>query len=99
MTVTDPITEAPARTLTLVKESERVSAPTDTRPERRHARRLRAALAERFTLDRPELDINMMGAWLIEVYRRQFGDIVERDGIDGLIRYLSEHNARQAGGR
>lgn len=44
-------------------------------------------------------DINMMGAWLIEVYRRQFGDIVERDGIDGLIRYLSEHNARQAGGR
>ena len=49
MTVTDPITEAPARTLTLVKESERVSAPTDTRPERRHARRLRAALADERT--------------------------------------------------
>ncbi len=44
-------------------------------------------------------DINMMGAWLIEVYRRQFGDIVERDGVDGLIRYLAEHNARQAGSR
>ncbi|MCG5262717.1 ABC transporter substrate-binding protein [Cupriavidus gilardii] len=44
-------------------------------------------------------DINMMGAWLIEVYRRQFADIVERDGIDGLIRYLSDHNARQAGSR
>lgn len=44
-------------------------------------------------------DINMMGAWLIEVYRRQFGDIVERDGIDGLIRYLSEHNVRAAGSR
>ncbi len=44
-------------------------------------------------------DINMMGAWLIEVYRRQFADIVERDGIDGLIRYLTDHNARQAGSR
>ncbi len=44
-------------------------------------------------------DINMMGAWLIEVYRRQFGDIVARDGVDGLIHYLSQHNARQAGGR
>lgn len=43
-------------------------------------------------------DINMMGAWLIEVYRRQFGDIVARSGVDGLIRYLAEHNARQAAG-
>lgn len=42
-------------------------------------------------------DINMMGAWLIEVYRRQFGDIVARDGVDGLIRYLADHNARRGG--
>lgn len=39
-------------------------------------------------------DINMMGAWLIEVYRKQFSDIVARDGIDGLIKYLNNHNAR-----
>ncbi|TFW24721.1 MlaC/ttg2D family ABC transporter substrate-binding protein [Duganella callida] len=37
-------------------------------------------------------DINMMGAWLIEIYRRQFGDVVARDGIDGLLKYLVRHN-------
>jgi phospholipid transport system substrate-binding protein len=41
-------------------------------------------------------DINMMGAWLIEVYRRQFNDIVARDGVAGLIKYLERHNARAA---
>jgi len=41
-------------------------------------------------------DINMMGAWLIEVYRRQFADIVARDGVDGLVKYLVRHNARAA---
>lgn len=39
-------------------------------------------------------DINMMGAWLIEVYRKQFADIVARDGVDGLVKYLTNHNAR-----
>ncbi|MGO4574720.1 phospholipid-binding protein MlaC [Cupriavidus sp. 2TAF22] len=38
-------------------------------------------------------DINMSGAWLIEVYRRQFADIVAKSGIDGLIKYLVSHNA------
>lgn len=42
-------------------------------------------------------DINMMGAWLIEVYRKQFADIVARNGVDGLVKYLTNHNARQAG--
>lgn len=41
-------------------------------------------------------DINMMGAWLIEVYRKQFADILARDGVDGLLNYLTRHNARQA---
>ncbi|QET06021.1 MULTISPECIES: MlaC/ttg2D family ABC transporter substrate-binding protein [Cupriavidus] len=41
-------------------------------------------------------DINMMGAWLIEVYRKQFSDIVARDGVDGLVKYLTNHNARGA---
>ncbi|WP_082079547.1 MlaC/ttg2D family ABC transporter substrate-binding protein [Cupriavidus basilensis] len=38
-------------------------------------------------------DINMSGAWLIEVYRRQFADIVAKGGIDGLVKYLTTHNA------
>jgi phospholipid transport system substrate-binding protein len=39
-------------------------------------------------------DINMMGAWLIEIYRKQFADIVAKDGIDGLLNYLRRHNAQ-----
>ena len=38
-------------------------------------------------------DINMSGAWLIEIYRQQFADIVARSGIDGLVKYLTSHNA------
>jgi phospholipid transport system substrate-binding protein len=37
-------------------------------------------------------DINMMGAWLIEIYRKQFADIVARDGVDGLLKFLDRHN-------
>jgi len=43
-------------------------------------------------------DINMMGAWLIEVYRQQFADILAKGGVDGLLKYLSRHNAKQAAG-
>jgi ABC-type transporter MlaC component len=42
-------------------------------------------------------DINMMGAWLIQVYQTQFADQIAKGGIDGLIKYLVEHNARSAG--
>ncbi len=42
-------------------------------------------------------DINMMGAWLIEVYRKQFADIVARGGVDELVKYLTRHNARADG--
>jgi phospholipid transport system substrate-binding protein len=38
-------------------------------------------------------DINMMGAWMIQVYRRQFAAQLESGGIDGLIKYLAAHNA------
>lgn len=37
-------------------------------------------------------DINMMGAWLIEIYRRQFADILAKDGVDGLLKFLERHN-------
>jgi phospholipid transport system substrate-binding protein len=39
-------------------------------------------------------DINMMGAWLIEIYRKQFADIVAKDGVDGLLNYLRRHNVQ-----
>jgi ABC-type transporter MlaC component len=41
-------------------------------------------------------DINMMGAWMIVVYRQQFAAQLQRGGIDGLIKYLAAHN--EAGG-
>jgi phospholipid transport system substrate-binding protein len=43
-------------------------------------------------------DINMMGAWLIEVYRRQFAAIVARSGVNGLLVYLRRHNAGPGAG-
>jgi len=39
-------------------------------------------------------DINMMGAWLIQVYQTQFAEQINKGGIDGLIKFLVEHNAR-----
>ena len=42
-------------------------------------------------------DINIMGAWLIQVYQTQFADQIAKGGIDGLIKYLVDHNARSAG--
>ncbi|MGF6917536.1 MlaC/ttg2D family ABC transporter substrate-binding protein [Paraburkholderia sp. 40] len=41
-------------------------------------------------------DINMMGAWLIQVYQTQFADQIAKGGIDGLIKFLTAHNARGA---
>lgn len=37
-------------------------------------------------------DINMMGAWMIQVYRKQFAAQLAAGGIDGLIKYLAAHN-------
>lgn len=42
-------------------------------------------------------DINMMGAWLIQVYQTQFADQLAKGGIDGLINFMIAHNARSAG--
>jgi ABC-type transporter MlaC component len=37
-------------------------------------------------------DINMMGAWMIQVYRQQFAAQLGSGGIEGLIKYLAAHN-------
>ena len=39
-------------------------------------------------------DIDMSGAWLIQVYQNQFKTQLAQGGIDGLIKYLTAHNAR-----
>lgn len=42
-------------------------------------------------------DIDMMGAWLIQVYQQQFAGQLQKGGLDALIKYLADHNARSAG--
>jgi phospholipid transport system substrate-binding protein len=37
-------------------------------------------------------DINVLGVWLVETYRGQFAQEVNANGIDGLIKSLSEKN-------
>jgi ABC-type transporter MlaC component len=39
-------------------------------------------------------DIDMSGAWLIQVYQSQFKSQLAQGGIDGLIKFLAAHNAR-----
>ncbi|HIE1372117.1 TPA: ABC transporter substrate-binding protein, partial [Burkholderia sola] len=39
-------------------------------------------------------DIDMSGAWLIQVYQGQFKSQLAAGGIDGLIAYLQKHNSR-----
>ena len=39
-------------------------------------------------------DIDISGAWLIQVYQNQFKSQLSQGGVDGLIKYLTAHNAR-----
>jgi phospholipid transport system substrate-binding protein len=41
-------------------------------------------------------DIDMMGAWLIQVYQTQFAGQLSKGGVEGLIKFLTAHNARTA---
>jgi phospholipid transport system substrate-binding protein len=41
-------------------------------------------------------DIDMMGVWLSTIYKGQFSGQLAKNGVDGLIKYLSDHNARFA---
>jgi phospholipid transport system substrate-binding protein len=37
-------------------------------------------------------DVNVLGVWLVQTYRSQFGQEVSTGGVDGLIRSLAEKN-------
>jgi phospholipid transport system substrate-binding protein len=41
-------------------------------------------------------DVNVMGAWMGEVYRQTFTAEIQKSGIDGLIRMLADKNKRLA---
>jgi len=44
-------------------------------------------------------DINVLGAWLIQAYQQQFNEKISQSGIDGLLDFLTRHNASTAGGQ
>jgi phospholipid transport system substrate-binding protein len=41
-------------------------------------------------------DINVLGAWLVETYKSSFASEIEKTGIDGLIKTLTEKNKNLA---
>jgi phospholipid transport system substrate-binding protein len=43
-------------------------------------------------------DINVLGAWLIQVYQQQFNEQVSQHGVDGLLQFLTQRNQQLASG-
>ena len=41
-------------------------------------------------------NFNVMGVWLVETYRSQFGQIISSKGVDGLIKTLHDRNQSNA---
>ncbi|MDB5838062.1 MAG: transporter substrate-binding protein [Herminiimonas sp.] len=41
-------------------------------------------------------DVNVLGAWLVETYKGNFASEINKGGIDGLIKTLSERNKKLA---
>lgn len=44
-------------------------------------------------------DLNVAGAWLIQVYQQQFTEKVSQSGVDGLIQFLTQRNQQLAAGK
>ena len=42
------------------------------------------------------VDVNILGAWLVQTYRGSFASEIQKGGIDGLIKTLAERNKRLA---
>ena len=42
-------------------------------------------------------DVNVLGIWLADQYRNSFAQEIGANGIDGLIKSLTEKNAKAAG--
>ncbi|BAP89027.1 toluene tolerance family protein [Burkholderiales bacterium GJ-E10] len=44
-------------------------------------------------------DLNIMGIWLVQTHENEFNEVIDRRGIDGLIRMLTEKNRQLAVGK
>jgi phospholipid transport system substrate-binding protein len=44
-------------------------------------------------------DVNILGVWLVENYKTQFASEINANGIDGLVKTLSERNKQLAQGK
>ncbi|WP_347554051.1 ABC transporter substrate-binding protein [Robbsia sp. KACC 23696] len=60
-------------------------------------------LSTRYRLEKTQdgyriYDIDLMGIWLVQVYKQQFAAQLQAGGVDGLIKYLNAHNAQDNGG-
>jgi MlaC protein len=43
-------------------------------------------------------DINILGAWLVQLCKQQFADQIAQHGVDGLISFLTQRNQQLANG-
>jgi len=43
-------------------------------------------------------DLNVVGVWLVQIYRLQFSEEIQKSGVDGLIKLLRERNEKLADG-
>ncbi|EKS72368.1 MULTISPECIES: ABC transporter substrate-binding protein [Caballeronia] len=44
-------------------------------------------------------DINVLGAWLIQAYQQQFNEQISRNGVSGLLQFLTQRNEQLASGK
>jgi phospholipid transport system substrate-binding protein len=71
----------------------RTIAVTDTQPVEIDYRLRKTAQGWRL------YDLNVVGAWLVQTYRQQFGEKIAQSGVDGLIQFLTERNQQLASGK
>jgi phospholipid transport system substrate-binding protein len=84
-----PMRMAPTDTDVVV----RTIAVTDTQPVEIDYRLRKTAQGWRL------YDLNVVGAWLVQTYRQQFGEKIQQSGVDGLIQFLIERNQQLASGK
>ncbi|MGI4856616.1 MAG: MlaC/ttg2D family ABC transporter substrate-binding protein [Janthinobacterium lividum] len=44
-------------------------------------------------------DLNVLGAWLIQAYQQQFAEQIQRNGVQGLVQFLTTRNQQLAQGK
>lgn len=44
-------------------------------------------------------DLNVLGAWLIQAYQQQFAEQIQKNGVQGLVQFLTARNQQLAQGK